>query len=253
MIWALSVSFAMGYTPGSSNLHKINVKGKEMFQKCTDIKSTEAFQIKKEYDTLKTLNHPHILKVYDYYTIDTDIVNGRIENKRKKCFSMEVLDGNVEEYMKSIKKTATFEEKQAVLKQLAIQVREAVKYIHSRFYIHRDINRRNVFYKIQENGQVLFKLADFDVSQTPLCTVIACIERESKYFKFSYDTEYVGWLLWDSANILFDYDFSEIAESHPKYKKYLEETITFITKKKPSARKMMKMPFFQVDEVQIQE
>ena len=86
---------------------------------------------KKEYEILKDMDHPNIIKVYSYKTTEN----------LGKCLAMEYFEG---EYLVI-----------PTDKQLAM-LKSAIKYIHSKGYKHNDL----MAYNILQDGETI-KIIDF--------------------------------------------------------------------------------------------
>lgn len=91
------------------------------------------------------LNHPNIIKIYDYGEIDNlpFIVNEFVKDQTLR----DVLD---------FKRSLSSKEGCSVM----LQILDAIIYIHSKNIIHRDIKPQNIFYGV--DGSV--KLSDFGIS-----------------------------------------------------------------------------------------
>lgn len=99
----------------------------------------------QEIDIMRTLDHPNIVRVYEYF-----------EDARRIFIVMELCKGG--ELFTQIVKRNHFTENQAaiVMKQLF----SAVSYLHSRSIIHRDLKPENVLLEDAE-GSLNIKLIDF--------------------------------------------------------------------------------------------
>ncbi len=91
------------------------------------------------------LNHPNIIKIYDYGEIDNlpFIVNEFVKDQTLR----DVLD---------FKRSLSSKEACSIM----LQILDAVIYLHSKNIIHRDIKPQNIFYGV--DGSV--KLSDFGIS-----------------------------------------------------------------------------------------
>jgi serine/threonine protein kinase/tetratricopeptide (TPR) repeat protein len=109
----------------------------------TKTRTTEAeLRFSEEFRTMTKLQYPYTVKVFDY---------GIVENGNK-YITMEIVEGeNLKEILK--KRKLDFEEIYKVL----IQLSQALNFIHSRLYVHRDIKSENIM--ITKGGNV--KLMDF--------------------------------------------------------------------------------------------
>ena len=108
------------------------------------------FKIKEEINILKSLNHPNILKFYDY-----------IETNAKVYIIMEELKGGtLGKWINQHKnENITEEESSLIIKNIL----SAVSYLHSKNICHRDIKPENIMFKENSNINSL-KLIDFNLS-----------------------------------------------------------------------------------------
>ena len=113
-----------------------------------EIEEKEAFQerFRLEAKTLASLNHPHIVTVYDYGETDEG-----------DCFiAMEYVEGP--RFARLLKK-GPLEPTRAV--DLVIQVCRALRYAHSKGVVHRDVKLSNVLIGKDEHGDEHVKVVDF--------------------------------------------------------------------------------------------
>lgn len=102
--------------------------------------------LKREFDCLKSLDHPKIVTVYDWIHTDEHI-----------GFQMEHLDGfNGKVFAERLQRLPPSERHQKVV-SIGVQLLEAIEYIHHNGWIHRDIKPSNLI--IQDNAQTA--LIDF--------------------------------------------------------------------------------------------
>ena len=103
-------------------------------------------RFKNEATTMVQLEHPNILKVWDYDTFE-----GR------PCIIMEYLEGA--DLAKRLKKGKHFTNDQLV--KWWNQIADALKYTHAKHVVHRDITPNNIF--ITSKGEL--KLLDFGIAK----------------------------------------------------------------------------------------
>lgn len=99
--------------------------------------------ITREFKTLASLRHPHIINVLDY----------GFNEKREPYFTMELLQG-AQDFLSA--EVETIEEKI----QLAIQLLQALAYLHRRGVVHRDLKPANAL--VIHRDQL--KLLDFGLA-----------------------------------------------------------------------------------------
>jgi len=102
-----------------------------------------------EIKILKTLDHPHIMKIIEFYQDDqkTYIVN-------------EFYEGG--ELLEKISKKNTFTEAEAA--SLMNQIISAVNYCHKNKIVHRDLKPENIVFETKDEDSVL-KVIDFGTSE----------------------------------------------------------------------------------------
>ena len=110
--------------------------GKEIAMKIINksSKKIDTSKIKEEVNILKELNHPNILKYYDY-----------IETNTKLYIIMEDLKGGtLRKWLKENIKNNIKEEKISVIIK---NILSAVSYLHSKNICHRDLKLENIMFK----------------------------------------------------------------------------------------------------------
>eukprot|EP01016_Furgasonia_blochmanni_P042442 TRINITY_DN563_c0_g2_i7.p1 TRINITY_DN563_c0_g2~~TRINITY_DN563_c0_g2_i7.p1 ORF type:complete len:335 (-),score=102.81 TRINITY_DN563_c0_g2_i7:569-1510(-) len=108
----------------------------------------EQERLQNEVQILKQLDHPNIIKVYEFY-----------EDKKFLYIVTELCSGG--ELFDKIEKEGGFKEKQAA--QTVKQILRAVCYCHKNNIMHRDLKPENVLYDAKEDDATL-KVIDFGTS-----------------------------------------------------------------------------------------
>ncbi|MEA3458347.1 MAG: protein kinase [Candidatus Thermoplasmatota archaeon] len=107
------------------------------------------FDLRKEAQTMIALNHPNIVRVYDFH-----------QSGAVKFIDMEYLDGKT---LTEIK--LEFSNKQipeARVKEYALKIAEGMAYAHEKGVLHKDIKPQNI--KVTSDGNV--KIMDFGIAET---------------------------------------------------------------------------------------
>ncbi|EGR33828.1 protein kinase domain protein [Ichthyophthirius multifiliis] len=107
-------------------------------------------RLKMEVDMLKVLDHPNIIKVYEFYQ-DTRYFYIVTE----LCTGGELFDKIIDEHQ--------FNEKKAA--ETTYQILSAVNYCHKNKIVHRDLKPENVLYESNQPNALL-KIVDFGTSIT---------------------------------------------------------------------------------------
>ena len=118
-----------------------------------------------EVDILKTLDHPNILKIFEYF-----------EDERYYYIVMEYCqDGDLYDLLNSLGK---FDEETAA--KLMGQIFSAINYIHNRNVIHRDVKLDNILI-VKTNKEVCIKIIDFNIATFNMGKRLSKITGTSHY------------------------------------------------------------------------
>ena len=130
-----------------------NVLNKKMVAiKKTDIKNfstEEIFNLTREGKIISNLNHPNIIKIYSYYAHENYLYNVMEFAK----------GGELTQYINNTKEIP--EDK---IKSIFKQIYDAVKYIHNKNIIHRDLKTNNIVFLDEEKTKVA--IIDFGISSS---------------------------------------------------------------------------------------
>ncbi len=91
----------------------------------------------REAETLKSLNHKNIVKIYNCFTL----------KNMQVVFVMEYLEGG--ELLKYLTDRKTLSEEEA--RHFFTQIVDAISYVHKEFLIHRDLKLENLLLSDTEN------------------------------------------------------------------------------------------------------
>ncbi len=104
----------------------------------------ELVRFKREFETMKTLNSPYILEVYNY-------------NDEDNSYIMEFADFTIAKYIE--KNNMNLQITQRI--NIVNQIFKAFEYLQSQNILHRDISIRNILLKQYDSNLLVVKVADF--------------------------------------------------------------------------------------------
>lgn len=214
------------------------------------IKRTSKYKIKEsEYNTIKSLDHPNIVKLYDFF-----------EDENAQYLVMEYCSNGTLRQKKKIS-----EEKFVTY---AKQILKAISYCHSMNIAHRDIKPDNIL--IDQYGQI--KLADFglakkfeiDEKSDDSCGTIRCFSPEklssSSFCPFKADIWALGITFFYMITGCFPFEAKSLEELkhyiiydnidlsfldiNYKIENIIESAITKNPKLRPTAEEMLKFSLF---------
>ena len=120
--------------------------------KKTDVKhfsTEEMYNLSREGRLISNLSHPNIIKIYNFYTYENYLYN-------------------VMEYAKGGELTQLINSKDEIpetkIKDIFKQIYSAVKYLHNKNIIHRDLKTNNIVFLDKEKTHVA--IIDFGISST---------------------------------------------------------------------------------------
>ncbi|QJF26228.1 protein kinase family protein [Mammaliicoccus vitulinus] len=109
-----------------------------------NLSEKELQRFKAEYESLRNLDSPYIIKVYKY-------------NNEKNQFSMEYMNMNLFDYIdKNNAKLSVIDRKKII-----VQFIKGFSYIHGKGMLHRDISPKNILIKSHDDGTIIVKVSDF--------------------------------------------------------------------------------------------
>lgn len=134
----------------------------------------ELKRFKTEFETMKSLNSPYIIKVYKY-------------NNDKNEYSMEYADQTLEEFLR-YNPTLNIN----LRKNLVKQILKAFVYVHSKKILHRDISPKNILIFRYDDVPFVAKISDFGLVKIPNSNVTSEYTDVKGYFNDTSDLERVG-------------------------------------------------------------
>lgn len=108
------------------------------------LSETELIRFKKEFEYMKKMDSPYILKVYSY-------------NENENEFVMEYIKKNLHEFISTNNNKLDVRKR----RQMVLQLFMAFNYIHSKGIYHRDISLSNILVKQYEDNSTIIKVCDF--------------------------------------------------------------------------------------------
>ena len=176
-----------------------------------DLTDKELERFKREFDELKSFKSPYIIDVYSY-------------NDVNKEYTMEYMDSNLYDFIKKNNNRLTIVER----KNYVYQVLKALKYIHSKGRLHRDINPKNILIKIYDDVQVV-KLSDFGLIKQKESTLTTV------------NTDFKGWFNDPNLKII---GFDQYDMSHEIYA--LTMTILYLMTGKTNIKEIKNMELLKI-------
>jgi serine/threonine protein kinase len=108
----------------------------------------------REFKISKILKHKNLVEFIDAYQNDKYII-----------LIYEYCDkGNLREYLKNIREEKDIQKKETMIKNILIQLKNALGYLREKNIVHRDLKPDNIVFK-SENDDVILKLCDFGLSR----------------------------------------------------------------------------------------
>ena len=114
------------------------------------MKKNDVNELLGEFEILKTMDHPNIVRMYEMYS-----------DEKSFYLISEYCEGG--ELFDRIKKVKSFSESMAA--NIMYQILSAVVYCHSKNIVHRDLKPENILFASRSNEDQI-KLIDFGVSSS---------------------------------------------------------------------------------------
>ena len=209
----------------------------------------------EEITIMKKLDHPNIVKIYEFF-----------EDENSIYIIMEYLEGG--ELFDILNKKKSFSEKESA--EILKNILEGLSYLHSKNIAHRDLKPENILFT--KNG--ILKIVDFGSS-----TVIKCKKKNKQYgtpyyvapevLRGSYDTKCDIWscgvilysllsgfppfngdsereILKNVKRGKFSFDTNEFEYISDYAKDFICRMLEKTVKKRITAEQCLKHPFFQI-------
>ncbi|WP_160098563.1 protein kinase family protein [Rhodococcus sp. T7] len=107
-------------------------------------------RFRREYEIMKGLDFPNILKVYRY-------------NEAENSYTMEFCESTLEQYIKHRNNQQNFDF--GTRRRIALQFLFGLNYLHRSLICHRDLSLKNVLLRAYSSGAVTVKLSDFGLAK----------------------------------------------------------------------------------------
>lgn len=104
----------------------------------------EVERFKQEYEIMKKCQHPHLLRVYNFF-------------EKELSYNMEYCDHTLFEYISANNTKLTSETRKSLLTQFF----SGIEYIHSIGLFHRDLSYKNILIRLDFYGNPFVKISDF--------------------------------------------------------------------------------------------
>ena len=158
-------------------------------------------QLKREEQLTKLCNSPYIVNFYQKLETDENII-----------FELEHCGEDLHKYLYN---NGELSKKKDLFKIIVISLAKALKIIHGKGVMHRDIKPNNIFLK-DDNGKQEIKLGDFgcsilikDNTSEPIGTILYCAPEIVKNIKYDEKCD-----LWSLGVTLFELYFGVLPYGH---------------------------------------
>lgn len=114
-----------------------------------DLSAEELLRFEEEFEQLKDLNSPYVVKVFSY-------------NEERNYYLMEYMDSTLFDYINKNNSVLSIE----IRKKIGLQILAGYEYLHSKKLLHRDVGWKNVLIKEYDDVAIV-KLSDFGLVKLP--------------------------------------------------------------------------------------
>ncbi|KAL4483271.1 hypothetical protein ABPG74_019297 [Tetrahymena malaccensis] len=119
------------------------------------IQRAQKYEVVREVGIMRDCQMPLVIKFYDYFYLNVNAIEDFVVYEVEKC------DGNLKQFLQNLQKeNKELDENQKM--NIAIQIMDAINYLHIHEIVHRDIKLENFLYIESDSGIPIIKLADFD-------------------------------------------------------------------------------------------
>ena len=126
------------------------IRAMKIIKKANSYSFSEDKEILTEINILTKMDHPNILKIFEYFS-DSDSIDMIIEYCPNGDLCEEIMN------------KGPYDEKQCSF--IMFQILSAVNYCHKMNIIHRDLKPENILISSRENGLIRIKIADFGTAK----------------------------------------------------------------------------------------
>lgn len=121
---------------------------KKKLKRGSDPREVERFR--REYDLMRSLDYPYILKVHRYDSTDDS-------------YTMEFCESTLDKFISSKNNQESFGF--GTRRRIALQFLYGLNYLHFKGHCHRDLSYNNILLRVYDAGAVTVKLSDFGLAK----------------------------------------------------------------------------------------